>query len=220
MIKKKVQVLGQDIDIAYGVATETRFEQMREKKITDFNMDSFADIMALTCASIVTAYENQEPPLNTKALLHEVPTDELKRLQCEVLSLKMDYYMSNTTGSITEDSVYDYYQERSQTAGDRGNMLAWAFICTMFAQLIGSKYFREPYVLAAGGIAYLMLSTMQAWWQTVALWIIKCRIKSKNLRINDYPDWVGGGAWVFYWLKMIVITLTSIYAIVKFIALL
>ena len=79
----------------------------------------------------------------------------------------------------------------------------------------GSKYFREPYVLAAGGIAYLMLSTMQAWWQTVALWVIKCRIKSKNLRINDYPDWVGGGAWVFYWLKMIVITVTSIYAIVK-----
>lgn len=121
---------------------------------------------------------------------------------------------------VTEEKAYDDYQERSQTAGDRGNMLAWAFVCTMFAQLIGSKYFREPYVLAAGGIAYLMLSTMQAWWQTVALWIIKCRIKSKNLRINDYPDWVGGGAWVFYWLKMIVITVTSIYAIVKFIALL
>ena len=122
--------------------------------------------------------------------------------------------------TLTEEKAYDDYQERSQTAGDRGNMLAWAFVCTMFAQLIGSKYFREPYVLAAGGIAYLMLSTMQAWWQTVALWIIKCRIKSKNLRINDYPDWVGGGAWVFYWLKMIVITVTSIYAIVKFIALL
>ena len=122
--------------------------------------------------------------------------------------------------TVTEEQSYKDYQERSQTAGDRGNMLAWAFVCTMFAQLIGSKYFREPYVLAAGGIAYLMLSTMQAWWQTVALWIIKCRIKSKNLRINDYPDWVGGGAWVFYWLKMIVITVTSIYAIVKFIALL
>lgn len=122
--------------------------------------------------------------------------------------------------TVTEEQAYKDYQERSQTAGDRGNMLAWAFVCTMFAQLIGSKYFREPYVLAAGGIAYLMLSTMQAWWQTVALWIIKCRIKSKNLCINDYPDWVGGGAWVFYWLKMIVITVTSIYAIVKFIALL
>lgn len=122
--------------------------------------------------------------------------------------------------TVTDEQAYKDYQERSQTAGDRGNMLAWAFVCTMFAQLIGSKYFREPYVLAAGGIAYLMLSTMQAWWQTVALWIIKCRIKSKNLRINDYPDWVGGGAWVFYWLKMIVITVTSIYAIVKFIALL
>lgn len=122
--------------------------------------------------------------------------------------------------AVTEEQSYKDYQERSQTAGDRGNMLAWAFVCTMFAQFIGSKYFREPYVLAAGGIAYLMLSTMQAWWQTVALWIIKCRIKSKNLRINDYPDWVGGGAWVFYWLKMIVITVTSIYAIVKFIALL
>lgn len=128
--------------------------------------------------------------------------------------------LEDVTETVTEAQAYEDYQERSQTAGDRGNMLAWAFVCTMFAQLIGSKYFREPYVLAAGGIAYLMLSTMQAWWQTVALWIIKCRIKSKNLRINDYPDWVGGGAWVFYWLKMIVIAVTSIYAIVKFIALL
>ena len=128
--------------------------------------------------------------------------------------------LEDVTETVTEEKAYDDYQERSATANDRGNMLAWAFVCTMFAQLIGSKYFREPYVLAAGGIAYLMLSTMQAWWQTVALWIIKCRIKSKNLRINDYPDWVGGGAWVFYWLKMIVITVTSIYAIVKFIALL
>ena len=128
--------------------------------------------------------------------------------------------LEDVTETVTEEKAYDDYQERSTTANDRGNMLAWAFVCTMFAQLIGSKYFREPYVLAAGGIAYLMLSTMQAWWQTVALWIIKCRIKSKNLRINDYPDWVGGGAWVFYWLKMIVITVTSIYAIVKFIALL
>ena len=101
MIKKKVQVLGRDIDIAYGVATEIRFEQMREKKITDFDIDSFADIMALTSASILTAYEDQEPPLNTKALLHEVPTDELKRLQCEVLSLKTDYYMGKPAPSLT-----------------------------------------------------------------------------------------------------------------------
>ena len=135
-------------------------------------------------------------------------------------TLAANHRFEDITDRVSEEQAYKDYQERSQTAGDRGNMLAWAFVCTMFAQLIGSKYFREPYVLAAGGIAYLMLSTMQAWWQTVALWIIKCRIKSKNLHISDYPDWVGGGAWVFYWLKMIVITLTSIYAIVKFIALL
>lgn len=131
-----------------------------------------------------------------------------------------NHRFEDITDTVTEEQAYNDYQERSKTAGDRGNMLAWAFVCTMFAQLIGSKYFREPYVLAAGGIAYIMLSTMQAWWQTVALWIIKCRIKQKNLHITDYPDWIGFGAWTFYWLKMIVITATSIYAIVKFIALL
>lgn len=122
--------------------------------------------------------------------------------------------------ALTEQRAYDDYQERSATAGDRGSMLAWAFICTMLAQLIGSKYFREPYVLAAGGIAYLLLSTLQSLWQTVTIWLVKCRIKRTGIELDDYPDWIGFGAWVFYWLKMIVLTATAIYAIVKFIALL
>ena len=211
MIKKKVQVLGRDIDIAYGVATEIRFEQMREKKITDFDIDSFADIMALTSASILTAYEDQEPPLNTKALLHEVPTDELKRLQCEVLSLKTDYYMGKPAGSITEDKVYDFYQERSVKAGERADQLAWMFIVMMTGGLISGHAFQTFSICAMLAAIYMLLSVVQAVWQTFTSWLFKNIIHRTGETPEDYPSWVGGGAWFFFWAKMITIASAVIY---------
>ena len=78
---------------------------------------------------------------------------------------------------------------------------------------------REPFVMAAGGICYMLLSALQALWQTVTFWIIKNRIKRDGLLIDDYPQWVGGGAWVFYYIKMAVITATATYAFWHFIVL-
>ncbi len=73
--------------------------------------------------------------------------------------------------------------------------------------------------MAAGGICYMLLSALQALWQTVTFWIIKNRIKRDGLLIDDYPQWVGGGAWVFYYIKMAVITATATYAFWHFIVL-
>lgn len=120
---------------------------------------------------------------------------------------------------VTEQQAYDAYQERSVTAGDRANQMAWAFIIVLCAQLIGSDHFKEPYVIAAGGISYLWLSAMQSLWQAVTMWLFKQQIRRNGLQLEDYPDWIGGGAWVFYILKMLVITVTAIYAIWKFIQL-
>jgi hypothetical protein len=111
------------------------------------------------------------------------------------------------------------YQERSTTAGDCANQLAWAFIILLCAMLIGGSKYAEPYVMAAGGICYMLLSALQALWQAVTFWIIKNRIKRDGLLIDDYPQWVGGGAWVFYYLKMAVITATATYAFWHFIVL-
>lgn len=112
---------------------------------------------------------------------------------------------------LTEQAAYDEYQERSKTSGDRAEQLAWAMIVLLAGQLIGGSKYAEFYVLGGSALLYLLLSTMQSVWQSVTIWLIKCRIKRTGITLNDYPDWVGFGAWVFYWLKMIVIAIGAIY---------
>lgn len=119
---------------------------------------------------------------------------------------------------LTEQAAYDEYQERSKTSGDRAEQLAWAMIALLTGQLIGGSKYAEFYVLGGAALLYLLLSTMQSVWQSVAIWLVKCRIKRTGLTLNDYPDWVGFGAWVFYWLKMIVITIGAIYGASHFIS--
>ena len=84
-------------------------------------------------------------------------------------------------------------------------------IVLLAGQLIGGSKYAEFYVLGGAALLYLLLSAMQSVWQSVTIWLVKCRIKRTGIQLNDYPDWVGFGAWVFYWLKMIVIAIAAIY---------
>ena len=117
---------------------------------------------------------------------------------------------------LTEQAAYDEYQERSKTSGDRAEQLAWAMIVLLAGQLIGGSKYAEFYVLGGAALLYLLLSAMQSVWQSVAFWIIKCRIKRTGVTLNDYPNWVGFGAWVLYWLKTIIIALGAIYGAYRF----
>ena len=119
---------------------------------------------------------------------------------------------------LTEQAAYDEYQERSKTAGDRAEQLAWAMIALLAGQLIGGSKYAEFYVLGGAALLYLLLSAMQSVWQSVTIWLVKCRIKRTGIKLNDYPDWVGFGAWVFYWLKMIIIAIGAIYGASHFIS--
>jgi hypothetical protein len=119
---------------------------------------------------------------------------------------------------LTEQAAYDEYQERSKTSGDRAEQLAWAMIVLLAGQLIGGSKYAEFYVLGGAALLYLLLSTMQYVWQSVTIWLVKRRIKRTGIKLNDYPGWVGFGAWVFYWLKMIIIALGAIYGASHFIS--
>ena len=119
---------------------------------------------------------------------------------------------------LTEQTAYDEYQERSKTSGDRAEQLAWAMIALLTGQLIGGSKHAEFYVLGGAALLYLLLSTMQSVWQSVTIWLVKCRIKRTGITLNDYPDWVGFGAWVFYWLKMIIIAIAAIYGASHFVS--
>jgi hypothetical protein len=119
---------------------------------------------------------------------------------------------------LTEQATYDEYQERSKTSGNRAEQLAWAMIALLAGQLIGGSKYAEFYVLGGTALLYLLLSSMQSVWQSVTIWLVKCNIKRTSIQLNDYPDWIGFGAWVFYWLKMIVIAIGAIYGASHFIS--
>jgi hypothetical protein len=121
--------------------------------------------------------------------------------------------------NLTERQAYDDYQERSQTSGARAEQLAWAMIILLGCQMIGGSQYAEFYIMAAAGLAYLLLSVMQALWQAVAMWIIQQRIARTVKEAQDYPDWVGFGAWCFYWLKMLVLAAGAVYGVLRFIQL-
>lgn len=127
--------------------------------------------------------------------------------------------LEDVTDLLTERQAYDDYQERTAKSGDRADQLAWAIVALLAAQLIGGSKYGEMYVMAAGALAYMLLHTLQSAWQGLAIWIVKQRI-SRGQRIADYPSWLGGTAWAFYWLKLAALTAAALYGIVHFLRLL
>ena len=127
--------------------------------------------------------------------------------------------LEDVTDLLTERQAYDDYQERTVKSTDRADQLAWAIVALLAAQLIGGSKYGEMYVMAAGALAYLLLSTLQSAWQGLAIWIVKQRI-SRGQRLTDYPSWVGGTAWVLYALKLCALTAAALYGIVHFLRLL
>ena len=136
----------------------------------------------------------------------------------EELDLRVEPDAEELSDVLTEQAAYDEYQERSKVSGDRAEQLAWAMIALLTGQLIGGSKYAEFYVLGGAALLYLLLSAMQSVWQSVTIWLVKCRIKRTGIQLNDYPDWVGFGAWVFYWLKMIIIAIGAIYGASHFVS--
>ena len=113
--------------------------------------------------------------------------------------------------TLTEEKVYDYYQERSTTAGSRAEQLAWMFIVMMTGVLISGHTYQTFAECAALSAIYMLLSVMQAVWQTFTSWLFMKQIRKADVMPNDYPAWVGCGAWLFFWLKMISISAAVCY---------
>lgn len=113
--------------------------------------------------------------------------------------------------TLTEDEVYDYYQERSKTAGDRADQLAWMFIVMMTGGLISGHAFQTFSICANLALVYMLLSVVQAVWQMFTAWLFKKQVTKMDEKPKDYPSWVGCGAWLFYWSKMITIAAAVIY---------
>lgn len=121
-----------------------------------------------------------------------------------------------------EDAAYRMYQGKSGNAVDKADQLAWMFIVMMTGGLISGHAFQTFSVCAALACLYMLLSVMQYVWQAVAAWIFMQQIKRERAKHpeitdkeypwpKDYPNYMGGGAWVFYYAKIIVITCAVCY---------
>lgn len=86
---------------------------------------------------------------------------------------------------LTEQKMYDKYQERTKTAGDRANDIAWCLVILLAAQLIGGKTYSNFFVACAGGLLYMLLSALQAVWQGAAIWWFKNHHADDMLRFKQ-----------------------------------
>lgn len=116
---------------------------------------------------------------------------------------------------MTQQTIYEDYQERSQEAGERSTQIAWMLILCLAGTLVAGKLYDGFIYAGACALIYMLLHAMQAFYQAVAMWVFKQTGKAKYHEPEDYPDWVGGGAWLFYILKMCAIT-TGVLCIIVF----
>ena len=121
-------------------------------------------------------------------------------------------------GSLTEQKMFDEYQERTKTAGERANDIAWCLVILLAAQLIGGKTYSNFFVACAGGLLYMLLSALQAVWQGAAMWWFKNHHADEVP--TDYPEWIGAPALVFFYTKMAVIAVAVVYIAYSFLMLL
>lgn len=126
--------------------------------------------------------------------------------------------MEVTDDMLTEQKMCDEAQERIKTAVDRANEVAWCLVILLAAQLIGGHTYDIFFVACAGGLLYMLLSALQALWQGATIWWFKNHHADEVP--TDYPEWIGGTAWVFYYLKMAVISASVVYIVCSFLRLL
>ena len=68
MNEKTITICGQEVTLRYCAATETGFEGLRGKSVSEINFDSSEDLIALGICAIVARYSyRDEQPLRGQA---------------------------------------------------------------------------------------------------------------------------------------------------------
>ena len=196
----------------YNKQLSELFER-RDKEIADFNKECDRENLAEALEAVAAA--RAKPGATTIEECQEAVRrlgEAMKGLGCQESMRRLAARRSGKTdGVLTEEIVYDYYQERRVKAADIADQLAWMFIVMMTGGLISGHAFQAFSVCAALAAVYMLLSVAQAVWQTFTSWLFKQQIKKMDVAPDDYPSWVGGGAWLFFWAKMITIASAVIY---------
>lgn len=111
MTEKKITICGKEVKLIYCAATEKGFEEISGKNIAVFSPTIgkdkkgeliitapaealTSDYITLAVAGIVAAYtkDDQEPPLDSKAILYEATSDEIRTLLETIIELRNEFY--------------------------------------------------------------------------------------------------------------------------------
>lgn len=94
MEEKTINICGKEVTLRYCAATETGFEQIRNKSIADLDFNSTEDLITLGVCSIAAhySYKNEDAPVDSKEILYEAKPKEIVELVNAVITLRGKYY--------------------------------------------------------------------------------------------------------------------------------
>jgi hypothetical protein len=92
--EKNINICGKDVKLRYCAATETGFEQLASKSIGDIDFNSQEDLLRLSVAAIIAAYQRdgQEAPIESKEILFYAKPKEIIELFKAVLEARAAWY--------------------------------------------------------------------------------------------------------------------------------
>ena len=98
MNEKTIKLCGKDVKIRYCAASETLYEKLAQKSISELQTTSQEDIMRLAICCVIAAYEREgkEVPIEAKDLLYEAKSSELINLYKAVFELRAQWYDVST----------------------------------------------------------------------------------------------------------------------------
>lgn len=92
--EKTIIICGKEVKLRYCAATETCFEQLASKSIGDIDFNSQEDLLRLSVAAIIAAYQRdgQEAPIESKDILFDAKPTEIIELFKAVFELRASWY--------------------------------------------------------------------------------------------------------------------------------
>lgn len=92
--EKTITICGKEVKLRYCAATETGFEQLAGKSIGDLDFNSQEDLLRLSVAAIIAAYQrnNEESPIEAKEILYEAMPAEIVELFKAIFELRAAWY--------------------------------------------------------------------------------------------------------------------------------
>ena len=92
--EKTITICGKEVKMLYCAATETGFEQLANKSIGELDFNSQEDLLRLSVAAIIAAYQRdgEDAPIEAKEILYDAKPAEIVELFKAVFELRAAWY--------------------------------------------------------------------------------------------------------------------------------